>query len=52
MEEIQHKVMQPMDADLIRLKMEKEIESTYMKELDSKQSEVERLQENFSSVNK
>ena len=41
-----------MDADLIRLKMEKEIESTYMKELDSKQNEIERLQENYSSVNK
>lgn len=52
MEEVQMKMIQPMDADLIRMKMEKEIEGTYLKELDAKNSELEHLQDSLSSVSK
>lgn len=44
------KVSLPIDTDILRMKIQKDIESRHRVELDSKQQEVDRLSEQFYEV--
>lgn len=42
-----NKIALPMDTDILRMKIQKEIDARHRMELDTKQQEIERLSENF-----
>ena len=44
---MQNKISLPLDTDILRMKIQKDIESRHRLELDSKQQEIERLSEHY-----
>ncbi len=42
-----NKMSLPIDTDILRMKIHKDIDSRHRVELDSKQQEIDRLAENF-----
>jgi hypothetical protein len=42
-----NKISLPIDTDILRMKIQKDIDSRHRVELDSKQQEIDRLAENF-----
>lgn len=44
---MQNKISLPIDTDILRMKIQKDIESRHRLELDSKQQEIERLSEHY-----
>ena len=44
---MQNKISLPLDTDILRMKIQKDIESRHRIELDSKQQEIERLSEHY-----
>ena len=42
--------MQPMDTDLIRLKLEKEIEATYISQIDDLKNQLDQLNDNYNTM--
>jgi uncharacterized protein YfbU (UPF0304 family) len=44
---MQNKISLPIDTDILRMKIQKDIEARHRLELDSKQQEIERLSEHY-----
>ena len=47
-----NKMTLPIDTDIMRMKIQKDIEARHRVEVDSKQQEIDRLSEHFYEVNR